>query len=119
MSGLEILVIDDDRSFSTLARRILTLEGFDVAAASDGAEALRRLDGWVPALILLDVEMPVMDGRAFAAAYLGRGGPHAPIVLYTACAPEGARAVPAAVHVVPKSAPPWQLAAAVRQYAVP
>jgi len=60
-----VLVVDDDpdiRSFVTLA---LAMEGYAVREAEDGRDALAVLSVWRPDLILLDLMMPGMDGRAF------------------------------------------------------
>ena len=60
-----VLVVDDDpdiRSFVTLA---LAMEGYAVREAEDGRDALAVLSAWRPDLILLDLMMPGMDGRAF------------------------------------------------------
>lgn len=93
-----VLVVDDDEGIRELITSALAEEGYDVTAATDGVEALdivRRCD---PAMILLDMRMPVMDGRQFARAYRAQPGPHAPIVICTAAldAEEDARAIGAA-----------------------
>ena len=63
---------------------ILADEGYPVAVAMNGEEALERVEQDPPRLILLDLKMPVMDGWGFAAHYRQRPGPHAPIVVMTA-----------------------------------
>ena len=60
-----VLVIDDDADARERLRRILRREGWRVVEAGNGAEALERLEGAPPSLILLDLMMPVMDGFAF------------------------------------------------------
>jgi two-component system response regulator MprA len=80
-----VLAVDDDTAIVSLVAGVLRDDGYDVATALDGAAALSLLaTGWQPALILLDVAMPRMDGPTFAAAYAGRPAPHAPIILLTA-----------------------------------
>jgi CheY-like chemotaxis protein len=79
-----ILVVDDDEAIRTLVAIVLSEEGYDVRQAEHGAAALRLVEQETPALILLDMQMPVMDGWEFAAAYRARPGPHAPIVVCTA-----------------------------------
>lgn len=59
------LVVDDSRVVRTVARRILERLRFDVLEAGDGAEALALCRRGMPALVLLDWDMPVMDGMAF------------------------------------------------------
>jgi CheY-like chemotaxis protein len=60
-----ILVVDDDRAIRTLLSDALDLEGYAVTTAINGADALARLDVAVPDAIVLDLMMPVMDGRTF------------------------------------------------------
>ena len=60
-----ILVIEDEGIIAALTVEILTDEGYDVQSAGEGGSALTLLQAWMPCLILLDILMPVMDGRAF------------------------------------------------------
>lgn len=60
--GRDVLVVDDDAGTRELFRRILTREGWRVREAADGREAVERLEAAVPALVLLDLMMPKMDG---------------------------------------------------------
>lgn len=57
-----ILVVDDDIDASDIARRLLEMEGWTVETAANGREALDRLSINLPALIIVDLVMPVMDG---------------------------------------------------------
>ncbi len=57
-----ILVVDDETNIRELAALYLEKEGFVVEPAPDGAEALARFDKNPPALVILDVMMPGMDG---------------------------------------------------------
>ena len=62
-SGKErILVVDDEQNARVALRTILTDEGYEVAEAADGEEALALLPGFAPAAVLADVRMPRMDG---------------------------------------------------------
>ncbi len=61
MPGL-ILVVDDDPDIRALVHMILEEEGYAVVAAGDGREALLQVQHQQPALILLDLNMPVMSG---------------------------------------------------------
>ncbi len=65
-----ILVIDDDASMRELLATALHLSGFVVATASNGADGLKRAREIQPAVVLLDLMMPVMDGTHFREAQL-------------------------------------------------
>ena len=60
-----LLVVDDDPGVVTLIRAIFRSEGWDVATAHNGREAMDRLEGSEPDVILLDLMMPEIDGREF------------------------------------------------------
>lgn len=70
MRDVEVLVVDDDPDSRTLLELALSLEGFGVHSAANGAEALNSIRLWMPDVILLDLAMPIMDGFAFRAAQL-------------------------------------------------
>jgi len=57
-----VLVVDDDRDIRETLRDLLELEGWPVAVAKNGVEALERMREVRPGLVLLDLFMPVMDG---------------------------------------------------------
>ena len=60
------LVVDDSRAMRSILTRLMGNLGFDVAQAGDGAQAMQVLDaGTRPDVILLDWNMPVMDGLTF------------------------------------------------------
>ena len=61
----EVLIVDDDADVHARLRTVLEREGWRVAEARNGAEALERVKTTRPQLILLDLTMPVMDGFAF------------------------------------------------------
>jgi len=58
----KILVCDDSKAFQQLERALLSGRGYDIIDASDGSEAVKKALSELPDLILLDVQMPVMDG---------------------------------------------------------
>src|SRR5580704_14836583 len=62
MSRESILVIDDNVSNVKLARLLLANAGYEVRCASDSAEAFESLRSFQPSLILMDVQLPGMDG---------------------------------------------------------
>ncbi len=60
-----ILVVEDDKFLSDTYRNILEMKGFKVVLSYNGEEALNHLDKHQPDLILLDINMPVIDGVEF------------------------------------------------------
>lgn len=64
----KILVIDDDRGVIILLQRCLEEKGFEVVTAPDGQEGLKKVRQENPDLIILDVEMPRMNGYTFMNA---------------------------------------------------
>jgi len=61
-----ILLVDDDAGLLVVLAEQLSEDGYEVATARDGQEAMRRLEGGWPDLILLDLMMPRIDGLALA-----------------------------------------------------
>jgi len=57
-----ILVVDDDRNFRELYQTALRFRGFNVTTASNGLEALRSIERQRPSLVILDLNMPCVDG---------------------------------------------------------
>ncbi|HEX5747277.1 MAG TPA: response regulator [Archangium sp.] len=84
MSGASILVVDDDPDMQDVMALTLEAGDYRVCRASNGQEALERVEECTPDLILLDMRMPVMDGWAFAAELRRRYGHRIPIVVCTA-----------------------------------
>lgn len=58
----KILIVDDDPVTLQMLEKILLLEGYWVAKATNGKEALYIADEFLPDLIILDIVMPIMDG---------------------------------------------------------
>ncbi|XQA70668.1 Hpt domain-containing protein [Xanthomonas sacchari] len=79
-----VMVVDDSLTMRKVTGRVLERHNFDVVSARDGVEALERLEERVPDLMLLDIEMPRMDGYELATAM--RADPRyaaVPIVMIT------------------------------------
>ena len=76
------LIIDDSRIIRKVARRIVEGLGFEVDEAADGAEALAWCASEMPDVILLDWNMPVMDGMTFLRQLRAQPGGEAPKVLF-------------------------------------
>jgi len=62
MAGERILVVDDNLTNLKLARVLLTGEGYEVRVATGSTEAIELLKSFSPALILMDLQLPEMDG---------------------------------------------------------
>jgi DNA-binding response OmpR family regulator len=83
------LVIAHDDETRELLRAALEREGYETVGAQNGAEGVRRLAQFPPCVIVLQFEMPIMDGQDFRAIQK-RLAPTVPIICITA--PEGAAA---------------------------
>jgi len=83
MRDLRVLIVDDEPDIRATVSAMLEIEGYAVAEAANGADALAAVETEPPDVILLDMRMPVLDGWAFAAEMRRRS--HAiPIVVMTA-----------------------------------
>lgn len=78
-----ILVADDEPAIVELIRDILEECGFRVVTAKNGSEALALVEALAPHVVLLDMNMPVLDGEGFVRGIRARGL-HPPIVVMTA-----------------------------------
>lgn len=86
-----ILVVEDDADSRTMVQMLLEREGYAVSTAANGLEALASAREQRPDLIVLDLMMPLMDGRAFRAAQLADPDlATVPVVLTTAASPSDA-----------------------------
>ncbi len=83
MAGSRVcLVVDDSRVVRKVARRILEGRGFSVVEAEDGLQALEACRRAMPECVLLDWNMPVMNGLDFLKALREEFGPDNPPVLF-------------------------------------
>jgi two-component system chemotaxis response regulator CheY len=85
------LVVDDSRVIRKVSRRILEDLGFEVAEAADGVEAMAWCDAVMPDLILLDWQMPMMDGLTFLKQLRAEPGGDQPKVVFCTVENEIAR----------------------------
>ena len=85
-----LIVEDHDELIDFLSRR-LRRRGFEIVLARDGLEALRRVEGEAPDLVLLDMNLPLMDGWTVARTLRGQGDA-TPVIALTAHAMSGDRA---------------------------
>ena len=75
-------MVEDDTSIREVISDVLEDKGFRVLPAANGSDALRQLDSVRPAVVVLDLLMPVMHGWAFMESYLEKtGGSPIPIVV--------------------------------------
>ncbi len=79
-----VLVVEDDADLLALMEIVLTDAGFRVRTAQEGRAALRRVEEEMPAVVLLDMRMPGMNGWEFAREFRSRHGRACPIVVVTA-----------------------------------
>jgi DNA-binding response OmpR family regulator len=77
-----ILIVDDDPNLLVLLADQLRADGFEIQTARDGEEALRRLDGGWPDLLIVDMMMPRMDGLTLAREVKARAD--LPIIVLSA-----------------------------------
>jgi two-component system KDP operon response regulator KdpE len=82
MSRERILVVDDEPQIQRFLRPALEAAGYDVVEAATGAEALKVAVTAAPALVILDLGLPDMDGKEVIARL--RGWSHVPIVILSA-----------------------------------
>jgi CheY-like chemotaxis protein len=88
LGGPLVLLVDDDESTLEVTRVILEDEGYDVETAINGRAALERLELHPPpALLLVDLMMPHVDGYAVLRALESGDAPHVPVVVMTAVGP--------------------------------
>lgn len=111
-----VLVVDDDAAIRDAVRDVLESEGIAVETATNGADALEKVDRRRPRLVLLDMRMPILDGWGFARA-LEERGLALPVVVMTAAADASRWADEiGAIGVVAKPFGVAELVSAVRRF---
>jgi CheY-like chemotaxis protein len=78
-----ILVVEDDKNQRLLYEQELKLEGYEVVTASDGKDALGKIQEQLPDLIVMDINMPKMDGIETMGKILGKNK-EIPVIINTA-----------------------------------
>jgi CheY-like chemotaxis protein len=66
LSAARLLIADDDPNILAAYVLFFADHGYDVRTAGDGVGALAEYQAWRPAIVVLDIQMPIMDGRAVA-----------------------------------------------------
>jgi len=85
MPTTRILIADDSKTICTQLRRVLIKEGYDVCIADNGDDAIREIREQCPQLLILDINMPGLDGYEVCAQLKQMGEPWSqlPIVFLT------------------------------------
>ncbi len=104
-----VLVVDDEPSVAQVIVDALADEGYEVRWAANGREALAALGAWLPDLIVLDLMMPVMDGRAFRAAQRCLSGAAAQVPVLVLSGMREARATAEALNAAAVLTKPFDL----------
>jgi two-component system KDP operon response regulator KdpE len=81
MTAATILVVDDEPQIRRVMRATLTAQGYAIVEARDGQEALEKLRSERPDLVILDMNMPVLDGLETCRAI--RAGSNVPVIMLT------------------------------------
>ncbi len=81
-AAAHILVIDDDRKITDALRRGLAYQGYRVDVAHSGAEGLEQARRWAPDVVILDIQMPGLDGLEVCRRL--RAGGDVPVLMLTA-----------------------------------
>ena len=78
-----VVLADDDPSIRLMVRHVLESEDFDIVEASDGLEAIKAVEKYHPALILLDAVMPGIDGFTTCQQIKDKGHADIPVIMIT------------------------------------
>jgi DNA-binding response OmpR family regulator len=113
-TNARVFIIDDDRSLLSLLRVIFQDAQFDVRTYLDAQQALEEVKREQPDVIILDLEMPIMNGRAFYRAMRAEGI-ETPVLILSAYGARAARAELGADAYVDKPFEPDQLISATRE----
>ena len=79
-----LLLVEDDPQLRGMMATLLEDEGYPVRVAADGLDAIRYLQEHRPSLVILDMNLPYVDGDEVGARVRARYGPAVPIVVVTA-----------------------------------
>ena len=99
-----VVILEDDAAQLRLLKMLLRMEGFDVATATNGADGVSEAVATHPDVIILDLDLPVMDGRE-AYRQLRARGVDAPVVIVSAY---GARKAQRELHAEAALEKPFQ-----------
>ncbi len=82
VAAMRVLIVEDEARTAEIVRRYLERAGYDVSLASDSTEGLRLIEVWQPSLIILDVNLPGLDGIEVCRRV--RATSRTPIIMLTA-----------------------------------
>ena len=108
MTASRILVVDDDVNLTRLLRAILRTSGFQVVTSGDSTDGLSVAENEAFDLIILDLRMPVMDGRTFFRELRAKGVA-TPVVIASAYGARAAQAELGAQAAIEKPFDPDRL----------
>jgi two-component system response regulator MprA len=111
---VRVLILDDDAALVRMAELSLVIEGFEVTTAGDGIAGLQCVEEQPFDAIVLDLQMPKMDGATFLRTVRGRGN-RTPVVVVSAYDSALSRLDTPAEAKIRKPFEPETLVAAVRQ----
>lgn len=115
-----VLIVEDHDDTRTMLEAYVALEGFSVFTAAHGSEAFQLLEHHPPCIILLDLNMPDMDGVMFSRELRRLPDPvlaETPIVLFTAVTDVGdALRATDAVSLLRKPAEPGQILEVIKRF---
>jgi two-component system cell cycle response regulator DivK len=115
-----ILVVEDEEDNRQILRDLLATSGYEMVEAKDGEQALAAVDQHRPDLILMDIQLPIMDG--YEATRRIRANPankRIPIIAVTSYALSGNERIALAAGCdayVPKPYSPRELLAKIREF---
>lgn len=90
VANRRILVVEDHEDNRRILRDLLSSRGYDLVEAEDGEQALAMAEDWRPALILMDVQVPVLDGYEVTRRLKANPGLRAiPVIVVTSYALSG------------------------------
>jgi CheY-like chemotaxis protein len=90
MAAIPILIVDDNPSNTKLLAFLLTTKGYEVRTAGNANEVIATLAQWTPRLILMDIQLPGMDGLTLTRQLKADPATsHIPIIAATAYAMKG------------------------------
>ena len=83
MTAKSVLIVEDEKVLQDVYKLVLSAQGYRIYTANNGAEGLNQLKKNRPSLVLLDVFMPVMDGREFLRNISSSDFPDTKIIVYS------------------------------------